>query len=488
MNITSKRKKPGTPESSFPEDNVSSFLLMKHTDVNKTLNSVSPFLIEKTISALAKDPINIKKLKTGSVLIETNSSQQTNSLLKITSLQGQVPVMVVKHPTMNNARGVLRCWVLGELSEEEAQEYFHSQGVINVRRLSKPGSIGIPAYLLIFENKFLPTYVNILSEKFKLEPYYPPPLRCHQCLAYGHGVPCSKPKVCPRCAQKCDHDPSTCTEPILCAACNSSDHDVRSPKCPKYISERQAIRLSYQVQIPIPEARIHVKKTPTGVSPYLSYSACLRAPTPDHQAFPPITHNDSQSTIPCSQLTNFNQTSKSAYFTSPMTPSTHYSSLSNNTLTQNKNSEQAKLNALSDEQISKKQPIIKPNSIALSYGLGEKQLDNSCPTCEKLVLKVEQLTNQVTELTKVVNNLLQTITKSKINIPQNTNNIANTKTNKSNTKNTKANPESTNTKTDYEKPSKSKSDYPPLNKFSIPESQTDDTSEMDISDILTTQQ
>lgn len=480
MTPTSKRKKPGTPESIIPGDNISSYLLMKHADQSKTLNSVSPFLIEKTISSLVKDQINIKKLKTGAILIETKSSHQTSLLLQITSLQDKVPVVVTRHPTMNNARGVLRSWALGDLSNEEIQEYFQTQGVVDVRKLSKTSAPGMPTYQLTFENKHLPDHINILSERYRLEPYYPPPLRCHNCLVYGHGVPCNKPKVCPNCAQITDHDPSTCTEPIQCAACHSPEHDVRSSKCPKYISERQAIRLSYQVQIPIPEARIHVKKTPSGVSPYQTYSSCLKTSLSDQNIFPLNPQDNSQQKITNYILSNTQES---------LTPST------STQLQVTTNQEQQKYNTnfptlsspnnippnKQDHFMVKKQPIIQLTP-------KDKQPKNDCKMCEKLISKVEQLTNQVTELTKVVNNLLQTISGTKLS--QDTNIPTKLNTNNNNTKSNKNKKEDVHPKISNPKPNNhnEKHEAQPKNKtdiqlpFTIPDEEIFNcTFDMDIS-------
>ena len=50
------------------------------------MKSVSPFLISKAISGLAGAVKSIKKLRTGSLLIETATSAQSNALLQVSAM------------------------------------------------------------------------------------------------------------------------------------------------------------------------------------------------------------------------------------------------------------------------------------------------------------------------------------------------------------------------------------------------------------------
>lgn len=48
---------------------------------------------------------NIKKLRDGSVLVETHTETQSRALLKLTRFFDQVPVSVQVHPTLNTSTG-----------------------------------------------------------------------------------------------------------------------------------------------------------------------------------------------------------------------------------------------------------------------------------------------------------------------------------------------------------------------------------------------
>ena len=151
------------------------------------------------------------------------------------------------------------------------------------------------AYLLGFATTRTPTSINILYERYPIDIYYPPPIRCYNCQRYGHKAPCKRPAVCPKCAQPITetHKESNCTNNTQCAACKSDEHDVRSKACPKYREEQNIIRISKNEQVPILEARQTVKNVGklTGTR---SYVIAASQNTPEN--FPALSvHSSNQS-------------------------------------------------------------------------------------------------------------------------------------------------------------------------------------------------
>ena len=63
---------------------------MSRTD-DADMKAMSPFLISKAISSLVGTVKSIKKLHTGSLLIETATSAQSTTLLKLSAL-GPYPI------------------------------------------------------------------------------------------------------------------------------------------------------------------------------------------------------------------------------------------------------------------------------------------------------------------------------------------------------------------------------------------------------------
>lgn len=306
MAETNKRKKPGTPEmdtsSPFPAHPM--FYLMKHQDPDKTLIQVSPFLIENALKQGVSTPLKYyKKLRSGSVIIESTTPEQSQQLTALSSLLGQVPVTVTPHDILNHPRGVIRSWDLIDASEDEITTALASQHVINTRKLSTQSSTTRPpAFALTFSCANIPEHVVLLSIRLPVTSYIKPPLRCTQCFKYGHGAPCRGSKVCGRCSKvynKDEHNPDQCSEPIKCVACNSPDHDVKSNLCPAYIKEKQALKLSQQEQITIPEARKFVTSLPAGSNIYKSYAQATRPQpiTAVHQNPPPLSQVDFPPTL-----------------------------------------------------------------------------------------------------------------------------------------------------------------------------------------------
>ena len=94
--------------------------------------------------------------------------EQSQQLQALTSLLGQVPIVVTPHKSLNSGRGVIRCWTLEGMSNDDICLELHSQGVVEVKRLTKTEatSRSPPAYLLAFSTVSIPESVTILYQRF----------------------------------------------------------------------------------------------------------------------------------------------------------------------------------------------------------------------------------------------------------------------------------------------------------------------------------
>ena len=76
-----------TPPTTFTfkaNENFAKFLVISSKE-DKPITSLSPFIIEKQIESLIGTPKNVKKkIKNGTLLVETNRKSQTDNLLKLT--------------------------------------------------------------------------------------------------------------------------------------------------------------------------------------------------------------------------------------------------------------------------------------------------------------------------------------------------------------------------------------------------------------------
>lgn len=73
------------------------------------LAKASPFVINRTILSVIGTPDKIKKLRVGSLLIQTNSEYQTKVLLNINTIAGDINVACQKHATLNTKKSMIHC-------------------------------------------------------------------------------------------------------------------------------------------------------------------------------------------------------------------------------------------------------------------------------------------------------------------------------------------------------------------------------------------
>ena len=112
------------------------FLVIESADSSKPVTKLSPFIIEKSISAILGTPKSVKKLKNETLLVECFSQQQVKNLLghkKLFNLE----VNIFPHKTLNTSKGIIRCKELSFCdSFEEIKSNLKSQAVSDVKRIS----------------------------------------------------------------------------------------------------------------------------------------------------------------------------------------------------------------------------------------------------------------------------------------------------------------------------------------------------------------
>ncbi|GFV00666.1 uncharacterized protein TNCV_2950341 [Trichonephila clavipes] len=91
----------------------------------------SSFLIQKALVGIGGEPKSVKRLRSGDLLIETNSALQTKSFLLAKSFL-DCPVSVVPHKSLNSCRSFSEPDLL-TTTDAEFLDGFSGQGVIQVR-------------------------------------------------------------------------------------------------------------------------------------------------------------------------------------------------------------------------------------------------------------------------------------------------------------------------------------------------------------------
>ena len=199
-------------------DNWPRFLIIEPISEG-ALNSLSPFAIHKAPQGLAGELKSVKRIKNGSLLVESIKQHHSKCLLK-SKIMCNIPIKVNAHTSLNSSKGVIRSRDLEGVSEDEMLENLSSQGVSAVKRIHIRRNnelVQTNTFILTFCKPLKAGYLNI-----PIVPFIPNPLRCFKCHRYGHGENACRGKViCARCGQV-DHESKTCTNAISCANCKGS--------------------------------------------------------------------------------------------------------------------------------------------------------------------------------------------------------------------------------------------------------------------------
>ncbi|GFV86638.1 RNA-directed DNA polymerase from mobile element jockey [Trichonephila clavipes] len=125
-------KEPMLPRPNVNEIAANSrFLILSLT--NNDMSKKSPFAIHKALIGIGGEPKSVKRLRSGDLLIETNSALQTKSFLLAKSFLDS-PITISPHKTLNSCRGVISESDLLTTPDAEILDGFSDQGVIQPKR------------------------------------------------------------------------------------------------------------------------------------------------------------------------------------------------------------------------------------------------------------------------------------------------------------------------------------------------------------------
>ncbi|GBO40287.1 hypothetical protein AVEN_190981-1 [Araneus ventricosus] len=251
------------------------FILKRITTMNESFHTVSPFLVERAVTAHLGITKSTRKLRSGDLLIEVVTRKQAEQIIKLKSLDN-IPVAVSAHATLNSSKGVVSCGELLNVPIEEILKGFQPQGVTQVHRIKirkNEQLIDTKHLILTFHSPRIPESVRAGYIKLKVRPYIPNPLRCFKCQRFGHSkASCRGTLTCARCAGA-GHDSFNCTESAKCVNCKGL-HTSFSRLCSAWEFEKEVISEKVKKDISFLEARRLVKsRTP---APGTSYASAVR--------------------------------------------------------------------------------------------------------------------------------------------------------------------------------------------------------------------
>ncbi|XP_067121978.1 uncharacterized protein [Centruroides vittatus] len=250
--------------------------LIVHATGEKPLSKASPFLIQKLFESTIGQLKKIQKLRSGDLLVETASPQQSAKLLQTKTL-GEMEVTVTPHGSLNSSRGVISEIDLMSEDESDIQIGLSDQGVVAVRRISirRDGKLIPTKHLILTFNKpTLPSFITAGYLRCSVRPYIPNPLRCFKCQRFGHSqTSCRGKSVCAQCGTE-GHESTECKTTPCCVNCKDA-HPAYSRKCPAWQREKEIQRVKTVNNLPYPEARRMV--TSSAPLKQKTYAAVLKS-------------------------------------------------------------------------------------------------------------------------------------------------------------------------------------------------------------------
>jgi hypothetical protein len=276
-----KRTKPDFDTDSDSEVSLDlwpRFLIIESTDENKPLSKLSPFALYKAIQGIAGTPKEVKRLRSGTVLLEVTKEAHSKNLLRCKKLI-DVPVKISEHRTLNTRRGVVYSPELKGSSEEEILEHLAPQ-VKEVRRIKikREGRLlDTNSFILTFASPALPSQIKVAYLVLDVRPYVASPLRCFKCQKYGHHKnACRQAARCARCGST-EHPDGECSAPPRCVNCEG-EHTAFDKDCPVWKKEKSIQKIKAEQNIPYLEARKSFETSAARLPGTSSYAQAVATP------------------------------------------------------------------------------------------------------------------------------------------------------------------------------------------------------------------
>ncbi|XP_055604908.1 uncharacterized protein LOC129753135 [Uranotaenia lowii] len=238
------------------------FLVLHRLDKEKTMETENPFFIKKAMDAITSN-VQISRTRNGDLLLKTVDRQQASKLVKQSTFGG-INVKITEHETLNLTSGTIYCPDLISLSDAEILEELRKENVTKVSRMqrkegkkNKDGKdklIDTGTFVLTFDLCQLPDSINVGFYSCKVKLYVPSPMRCANCLRFGHTKNhCKGNRICANCGGLFHLD-GKCTQPSKCLNCGG-DHPAISRTCAKFVDELEIQRIRVTDRVSVREAR-----------------------------------------------------------------------------------------------------------------------------------------------------------------------------------------------------------------------------------------
>lgn len=249
------------------------YLLIKPADPKAPI-AENPFKLGMDIDRMAGKVIDVNRMKSGEIIVKTKSITQAKKIMKFNELPvSKTKVVIEEHKRLNQSRGKIYRYDFRSLTDEEILEGLKKQRVVGIYRQTRRDPdkyVDSGVYILTFDGTTLPTHIYAGYTRTKVTPYIPNPLRCAQCLNYGHSVKfCKGTKICARCSDIM-HE-GDCKDPINCANCQRAgltdlSHSALSRECPIFKKEFEIQKIRTLQAVPLNQAKRIYESQPRPLS------------------------------------------------------------------------------------------------------------------------------------------------------------------------------------------------------------------------------
>ena len=98
------------------------------------MGKLSPFVVEKVLQGCIGTAAQVRRLRSGDLLVEVTRQTQAENLLKLSQF-ASVPVAVSPHRSLNTSKGVIRYSELAAMDTEELTAELKRLQVIKIDRI-----------------------------------------------------------------------------------------------------------------------------------------------------------------------------------------------------------------------------------------------------------------------------------------------------------------------------------------------------------------
>lgn len=256
-----KRKKPQKLDLSFPDlpttaRKTAKYVVVASHNTDKKIADFSCFGVNRSLHLISKNILNIKNTRDGNLTLLVESQSDAEKFLKAKELPGICQISCKLHESLNFVKGTVYAPYLNNIPEEEIITELSSQKVTGVYKFVKihdgtPKPSGV--VLLTFELFDLPSKIDISWHTVKVREYIPNPMRCKTCQYLGHTAKhCRNTPLCVNCGLP-PHMPDDCSQ-TKCVNC-LLNHPASSRECPKYIQQKEILKIKITKKCTIGEAK-----------------------------------------------------------------------------------------------------------------------------------------------------------------------------------------------------------------------------------------